>query len=354
MGESELSADEERTRAEKSTISSTMGESGLSTDEERARVQKNLEKFSKINEMYYSGVPFFTKETMRDIHQQLLNAKTGDKISVLNLDGTKREFTYTVGKVYDDHDDPETTESIVYAQSFILVSDQMLTQSSTEAYIDYQSIQDYTPTHDGCYNMSFCPMPIGIRHERRNIVTKEPRGWSMKPLPDLPLEEAEKLFKTSLEEWESSEQCKQFRSIITSANCHEGITKIVAFACGRFSSVTPDSRYSRANARSGAQHALIFTLRDILSNMWVGDRKTIKCYAQDPAYTATDKSLLEQAGVTILNDPEAFLEVDESTVVLSVSPSVCVRQIVADIARPAIMIWDPIKWDENEMEAKLV
>jgi hypothetical protein len=230
----------------------------------------------------------------------------------------------------------------------------MLTQSSTEAYIDYQSIQDYTPTHYGFYNMSFCPMPIGIRHERRNIVTKEPRGWSMKPLPDLPLEEAEKLFKTSLEEWESSEQCKQFRSLIASANWHEGITKIVAFACGRFSSVTPDSRYSRANARSGAQHALIFTLRDILSNMWVGDRKTIKCYAQDPAYTATDKSLLEQAGVTILNDPEAFLEVDESTVVLSVSPSVCVRQVVADIARPAIMIWDPIKWNENEMEAKLV
>jgi hypothetical protein len=88
--------------------------------------------------------------------------------------------------------------------------------------------------------------------------------------------------------------------------------------------------------------------------MWVGDRKTIKCYAQDPAYTATDKSLLEQAGVTILNDPEAFLEVDESTVVLSVSPSVCVRQIISEIARPAIMIWDPIKWDKNEMEAKLV
>ena len=229
----------------------------------------------------------------------------------------------------------------------------MLTQFRTEAYIDYQAIQDYLPKHDGCYNMSFCPMLIGIRHERRNIVTKEPCGWP-KPLPDLPREEAEKFFKTSLEKWESSEQCKQLRSVIARANWHQGITKIVAFACGRFSSVTPNSRYSRANARSGAQHALIFTLHDTLSNMWNGDPKKIKCYAQDPAYTATDKSLLEQAGVTILNDPEAFLEVDESTVVLSVSPNVCVRQIVADIARPAIIIWDPIKWDKNEMEAKLV
>jgi hypothetical protein len=37
-------------------------------------------------------------------------------------------------------------------------------------------------------------MPIGIRHERRNKVTKEPCGWS-KPLPDLPWEEAEKFFQ---------------------------------------------------------------------------------------------------------------------------------------------------------------
>ena len=76
-----------------------MGESGLSADERGQEIQKNSgEYLEKIHEMYYSGVPFFTKESMRDIHQQLLNAKTGDKVSVLNLDGTKREFTYTVGK----------------------------------------------------------------------------------------------------------------------------------------------------------------------------------------------------------------------------------------------------------------
>ncbi len=110
-----MSADEKKTSAEKSTIPNTMGVSGLSTDEERTREQKKSEILEKIYEMYTSGVPFFTKDSMRDIHQQLLKAQTGDNVSVLNLDGTKREFTNTVGRIYDDHDDPETTELIVYA-----------------------------------------------------------------------------------------------------------------------------------------------------------------------------------------------------------------------------------------------
>lgn len=40
--------------------------------------------------------------------------------------------------------------------------------------------------------------------------------------------------------------------------------------------------------------------------------------------------------------------------VLSFCPNVCVKQVVADIARPAMMIWGPIQWGENKMEGQPV
>jgi hypothetical protein len=42
----------------------------------------------------------------------------------------------------------------------------------------------------------------------------------------------------------------------------------------------------------------------------------------------------------VLDDPRAFLEVDETTILICIGSDIPVHQIVADIARPAIMIWD--------------
>jgi hypothetical protein len=47
-----------------------------------------------------------------------------------------------------------------------------------------------------------------------------------------------------------------------------------------------------------------------------GNSGGITCYGQDPVYSDVDRAVLEQSGITILNDPEAFLEVDDSTVVI--------------------------------------
>jgi hypothetical protein len=74
----------------------------------------------------------------------------------------------------------------------------------------------------------------------------------------------------------------------------------------------------------------------------------VMCYAQDPSYTAVDKRLLRNKGVTVLEDPRGFLEVDDDSVVISVSPTVPVRQIVADIAKPMVLIWDRgVEVEEN-------
>lgn len=98
---------------------------------------------------------------------------------------------------------------------------------------------------------------------------------------------------------------------------------------------------------SMAQHALALTIRDYLvsrhaTGAEVEGASEIKCYAQDPIYTPLDEQVLCEAGFTVVDDPRAFLEVDEASLVISMSPDIPVRQITADIARPAVMIWDKV------------
>jgi hypothetical protein len=93
------------------------------------------------------------------------------------------------------------------------------------------------------------------------------------------------------------------------------------------------------------QHALILTMRAILENrsdQGSDPTKKIQCFAQDPLYTEADEEVLSNAEITVLRDPRAFLEVDDDTLVISFSPNIPVRQIIADIARPAVMIWDRV------------
>jgi hypothetical protein len=99
--------------------------------------------------------------------------------------------------------------------------------------------------------------------------------------------------------------------------------------------------------RSTAQHILALAIRDILTNNDAENTQNentdqIKCYAQDPAYTLIDELILHEAGFTVLDDPRAFLEVDEASIVIAISPDIPIKQIIADIARPAILIWDKI------------
>jgi hypothetical protein len=125
-----------------------------------------------------------------------------------------------------------------------------------------------------------------------------------------------------------------------------GITKVVGFGCGPISTAGTD----RLAERSLFQHALLSTVACVLAenrDSKSSGEKTILCYAQDPAYTDTDETVLARYGIVVLKDPDAFLEVDDCTAVLSFSPNVPVRQIASDLARPAVMIWDDIKQETH-------
>jgi hypothetical protein len=140
-------------------------------------------------------------------------------------------------------------------------------------------------------------------------------------------------FEVEQREWVRGELFQQLKSILITAGLRSGITKIVAFACSTMTFITSEK------LPSIAQHALVLMLRDLLTQQENGAGQ-IKCYAQDPIYTSIDEQILNEVGITVLDDPQGFIEVDEMSIVVSISPDIPVKQIIADITRPAVLIWD--------------
>jgi hypothetical protein len=109
--------------------------------------------------------------------------------------------------------------------------------------------------------------------------------------------------------------------------------------------------------RSVTQHVLLLELRNFFNGRKMksgggAEVADVKCSAQDPLYTEVDRKVLEKEGVAVVDDPEGFLKVDEKTAVVCVYPNVPIRQIIADIARPAVIIWDRV--EELEPQKKPV
>lgn len=64
----------------------------------------------------------------------------------------------------------------------------------------------------------------------------------------------------------------------------------------------------------------------------------VPCFVQNDAYREVDAQFHPVGGIKLLDDPLGFLEVDETTVVVALATYLPVRQIVTDIARPAVLL----------------
>ncbi|KAL3424157.1 hypothetical protein PVAG01_03438 [Phlyctema vagabunda] len=87
------------------------------------------------------------------------------------------------------------------------------------------------------------------------------------------------------------------------------------------------------------QHSIALTLADVC-RMCTGT--TIRLLAQDPDYTVKSQKILTENGFEIVGQFGAggFSEIDGESIVLSPFPSAPVKQILADTARPALVISD--------------
>ncbi|KAK4102442.1 hypothetical protein N658DRAFT_523031 [Parathielavia hyrcaniae] len=311
---------------------------------ETEREQARDEAIRRLQELYEQGVPFFSKHVFRHALEQIEDCRNGAAtwptspdgaeariISIPTVDGGVTNYKVEMGSV-----------------------------DSGEPYLEYKTFESLTRyanrnffDPDLAYASTQLLYPLMVR----DIVTGQ-----FLPLPGFASEaEVRDNFTAGIQSWEESEDGKRLRSQLSErSDSLLKVTKIVAFAC-----CTMAGRNGVARQHVTHQHTLILTLRDILSSssrrcsssssndqqQKQGQQQPeIKCFAQDPNYTEADQAVLQEAGIAVLGDPRGFLEVDDETVVLSFSPNIPVRQIITDIARPAILLWNHVQSEAEEAE----
>jgi hypothetical protein len=147
-------------------------------------------------------------------------------------------------------------------------------------------------------------------------------------------------FQEQIQAWKETDMCKRVVQILNQSAVGHDINKIVAVA---LSGLSRDDRN-----RSAFQHALVLTMQEWLQTQ----QKTFSCYAQDPGYNCVDKAVLSEHGIEVIDDPRAWLEVDERSILFSCAPNVPVKEIVADIARPAVVIWERVGYDDHDVKGE--
>ncbi|KAH6842713.1 hypothetical protein B0I37DRAFT_436465 [Chaetomium sp. MPI-CAGE-AT-0009] len=273
-----------------------------------------------IRAKYDAGVPFITKDLLRDVVRELEN-NSNETVAVTGLDGRAVHFPIETGKEYRYHP---------YEPGNLCIR--------TKPLLRYKSIQWLLADDLDLFSVQHAYLPVELAHATvvRNIQTSEVVSFA----PACDYATASREFEQAKQSLEGSAQFAQFKSTLASVAIPPGITKIVALACSTMT--WPDDGRCFA---SMAQHILALTIRDILTSGYAmgapgESRPEIKCYAQDPIYTPIDEQVLGEAGFTLVDDPRGFIEVDEASVLISFYPDIPIKQIVADIARPALIIWN--------------
>ncbi|KAK4149175.1 hypothetical protein C8A00DRAFT_19105 [Chaetomidium leptoderma] len=293
-----------------------------------------------IQAKYDAEIPFFTKDSFRDVVRQFESDGNLDRlVSVTGLDGVAVHFPLETGREY---------LTPMYGDDYVCSFTSLIFSSTrTKPRLVYHPIERLLAAPGlSSYSVRRSYLPIEVAHstEVRNARTNELVGlW---PASDYAA--VKQRFERATRSLAASKEFVQLKSTLASVAIPPGIDKIVAFACSTMTWAGNDI------TRSMAQHALALAVRDFLANSDItgadGEGASgIKCYAQDPIYTPVDERVLSEAGFTVVDDPKAFLEVDEASVIIAINPDISVRQIIADLARPAIMIWNKVTVNDRNM-----
>ncbi|KAJ7839274.1 hypothetical protein B0H13DRAFT_1650268 [Mycena leptocephala] len=272
-----------------------------------------------VQVLYNAGVPFFTKEAIQDVKE---DGTTDDHVFIPALDGNKVEFPVNKGQLVENY--TFMWKSVPEKQELVI----------GKPYLGYHTIPNLA-NGEHHTDDSVVYLPYQLIHETfwRHTETKE----RVSSFPSPTDEETNLLFHRLKIEFEASDDFREISSVMKSPAIPSGIRKIVAFACGS------------PSAGPGCipcvmQHILVLALKDMLSGK-NGNAAVIQCLAQDPIHSDMDKQLLGKHGITVLDDPRGFLQLDESSIVISITPNIPVKQIVTDLARPAVIIWSSISGD---------
>ncbi|KAI3340221.1 hypothetical protein F4824DRAFT_415123 [Ustulina deusta] len=149
--------------------------------------------------------------------------------------------------------------------------------------------------------------------------------------PNQTEEETRQAFAQTLQEFESSEEGVAMASLVRTHLKGCTVNKVIAFGLGRIGFLRPgppQTFYEHAAARVIAR-----AVGEVSSS------PNVAVAVQDPLYTDVCKKVLAEFEFDVVEGfgAKGFALVDENTVVLAHHPNFPFRQIIADLARPALI-----------------
>ncbi|KAK4214949.1 hypothetical protein QBC37DRAFT_140687 [Rhypophila decipiens] len=328
------------------------------------KMAKFNETIRKARQLYDSGVRWWTKEAIRDLDKQLERIRRSEpgqhEVTRTDLLGKQDKFLVSTGR------------------SSRFVDESGREHFPQKPHIDYQTYETLCFIHhpfDMCFSPGLHTLRVGQYDQEVDPLT----GQYVPPFPLYSLDELRLRFVEKKLAFEASQLWKDL--VWGLDNSFSGIRimrvrKIVVFATSTPSwnvehlenndadARPPNSDNSKViadgeeiyvrNDTAIVQLSLGLLLRDYLTQYYSDEdqktadpREQIKVYAQEPCFTENDKTVLGEHGFEVLEDPHGFLEMDEETAVVCFNADVPVRSLTAELARPAMMIWNKCE-EESE------
>ncbi|KAH6854203.1 hypothetical protein B0I37DRAFT_388308 [Chaetomium sp. MPI-CAGE-AT-0009] len=268
-------------------------------------LQPAEDSMSLILRLYNEGVPLFSKRVFRNVAQQLdrcvEDANSEHRVSIMGLDGTPVHFFFEIGQ------DVSKGSKLSWPGCKIVTAKPLLD------YHGLYQLMSLDASQPGSLERAYLPIDIVQKTEIRDAETGEP----VVPWPTLNHGDVRGRFSLERASWRDTVPFSRLRWLLRSSGIIYSIKNV------------------ELHQRSTSQHVMVLEVRDLVKRCLGVE---IKCFAQDPAYTPVDKQVLGEVGITVLDDPRAWLRVDDGSVVIAISPNIPATEIVADIARPVVIM----------------
>ncbi|KAL1852295.1 hypothetical protein Plec18170_006021 [Paecilomyces lecythidis] len=146
--------------------------------------------------------------------------------------------------------------------------------------------------------------------------------------------------------WQNSTTCKHLASLIQDLLGTNTMRKVLCFGLGDFCRSAPEWLKEQHESWDNTsdvenvvgrmiQHSMALTIAQICRR-----NETVQLFAQDPDYTEVTEEILTKKEFKIVGPHGAggFAEIDDESIVISAFAAAPVKQIIADIARPVLII----------------
>ncbi|KAI1654346.1 hypothetical protein F4813DRAFT_399067 [Daldinia decipiens] len=155
------------------------------------------------------------------------------------------------------------------------------------------------------------------------------------------LDEQEEKFTQCQAAWDENQVGQHFYSTFMRLPFPPYINKIVCIGLGNFVAPGSDDENTVMLNLSMIRHAAVVTVAEVLFKRF---GRQIQILAQDVHYTPDCAAILFRKGFSVVGRYGAggFAEIDDKTFVFAPPSIFCLKEIVADIAKPAAMFWGTI------------